>query len=380
MVKPKTLFDSFSSRGISKFSGVPDSLLKYFCAYVTENSSKYDHKITANEGSAIALAAGQYISTGRPSVVYLQNSGFGNLINPLLSLADPKVYGIPMILIVGWRGEPGVKDEPQHIKQGHVMENLIKACEIPYAIMPEDDHQIESFVDKALRKSIEMKSPFVILVKKGTFSEYKLESKKSKLDISREEAIEAIVQLSDHNDIFVSTTGMPSRELFEIREKYNQNHSRDFLTVGSMGHASMIALGISENLTNTHIICLDGDGSSIMHMGNLTSIGQAKNKKLIHIVLNNGAHDSVGGQPTCANEIDLLGIAKSCGYSSFNSVDTVLKISEVFKNAKTSFGPHFIEVKVKKGARKELGRPTSSPKENLEKLMNFINVLSDEVL
>ena len=147
-----------------------------------------------------------------------------------------------------------------------------------------------------------------------------------------------------------------------------------------MGHASMIALGISENLTNTHIICLDGDGSSIMHMGNLTSIGQAKNKKLIHIVLNNGAHDSVGGQPTCANEIDLLGIAKSCGYSSFNSVDTVLKISEVFKNAKTSFGPHFIEVKVKKGARKELGRPTSSPKENLEKLMNFINVLSDEVL
>ena len=263
------------------------SLLKNICAYISDNTTPSEHLITANEGSAVALAVGQYIATRKPSLVYMQNSGFGNAINPLLSLADAKVYGIPMLVMVGWRGEPGVKDEPQHIKQGEVMQPLLDACNLPTIIIHAETKNIEEVLQSAVKLTIANNQPVVLLVKKGTFGPYKL--KNVMLDIaepSREDAIQKIVEASEEEDIFVSTTGMASRELFEIRVKNQQTHDKDFLTVGAMGHASMIALGMAQN-TDTHVLCIDGDGASIMHLGNLTTMGQSVAKNLIHIILNN---------------------------------------------------------------------------------------------
>ncbi len=372
MIEVKSFFDSLKANGIRGFSGVPDSLLKDFCAYVSDNTSETEHTITANEGSAVALAVGQYLSTGQPSLVYMQNSGIGNAINPLLSLADAKVYGVPMLLMVGWRGEPGVKDEPQHIKQGAVMTELLDACQIPHTIIGASTKNIDQIIQQAVTRSIESKQPYLLLIKKGTFDSYALKTKQSDIaDSSREEAISKVLSASDEDDVFVSTTGMTSRELFELRESYKQGHNKDFLTVGSMGHASMIALGVSQG-TNKHVFCIDGDGACLMHLGNITTVGMSKPKNLIHILLNNAAHDSVGGQPTCANSIPISAIADVCGYSSIKTISNILEIEDHIASIKEEPGPHFLEIKVKKGARSDLGRPTSSPMENKEALMNYL--------
>lgn len=372
MIRPKVFFDALQHSGIYNFSGVPDSLLKYICAYISDNTPAENHLITANEGSAISLAVGQYISTGKPSCVYLQNSGFGNTINPLLSLADTKVYSIPMILMIGWRGEPGIKDEPQHIKQGEVMEQLLEACDIPYVIIDSQTNDISNVLKLLVYQSIDESRPVAILVRKGTFEPYKLQKIEADISqITREDAIRKVLEVSQSRDIFVSTTGMASRELFEIRKANNQTHQHDFLTVGSMGHANMIALGISQNISR-YVFCIDGDGASIMHLGNLTSIGQSKASNLIHILLNNAAHDSVGGQPTSANMINISEIASSCGYSSSSSISSINELQEIITILKSTPGPHFLEIKVSKGSRDNLGRPTSTPIENKEALMeNF---------
>ena len=369
MIDVKDFFDTLRDQGVINFSGVPDSLLKNICAYISDNTAEDEHLITANEGSAISLAVGQYIATGKPSLVYMQNSGFGNAINPLLSLADVKVYSIPMLVMIGWRGEPGVKDEPQHIKQGEVMEQFLEVCDLPTIIIHAETKNIEEVLQSAVKLTIANNQPVVLLVKKGTFGPYKL--KNVMLDIaepSREDAIQKIVEASEEEDIFVSTTGMASRELFEIRVKNQQTHDKDFLTVGAMGHASMIALGMAQN-TDTHVLCIDGDGASIMHLGNLTTMGQSVAKNLIHIILNNAAHDSVGGQPTVAHSIDFPLIAKACGYASVKSMSKLDEIGGYIEKIKGQSGPHLLEVKIKKGSRGDLGRPTSSPHQNKEALM-----------
>ena len=369
MIEVKEFFDTLRSEGVRRFCGVPDSLLKNICAYISDNTTPNEHLITANEGSAVALAVGQYIASGKPSLVYMQNSGFGNAINPLLSLADAKVYGIPMLVMVGWRGEPGVKDEPQHIKQGEVMERLLDACDLPTIIISAETKSIVGVLKSAVALTISNNQPVILLVKKGTFGPYKLQNTIPDIaESSREDAIEMIVEASEVDDVFVATTGMPSRELFEIRVKNKQPHDKDFLTVGSMGHANMIALGIAQN-TDRHVFCIDGDGASIMHLGNLTSTGQSGAKNLIHIVLNNAAHDSVGGQPTCADLIDLPLIAKACGYASVKSMSKLDEIQNYIEEIKGQSGPHLLEVRIKKGSRSDLGRPTSSPNQNKEALM-----------
>lgn len=373
MIYAKDFFDALVQHNVTKFSGVPDSLLKSVCAFIADNASQADHLVVANEGAAVALAVGQYLSTGNPSLVYMQNSGFGNAVNPLLSLADEQVYGIPMIVLVGWRGEPGVSDEPQHIKQGRIMEELLAACELPYEIIDQSVDNIFDVIERNVALAKAKTTPVVLLVKKGVFAEYKLRNREADISsLSRESAIREVIRVSGKDDIFVSTTGMPSRELFEIRVFNTQGHDHDFLTVGSMGHASMIALGVYQSRSEGHVFCLDGDGSSIMHLGNFTSVGQSGAENLIHIVLNNAAHDSVGGQPTCANHIDLPSIAKSCGYRTAVSLSTADDISSAILSGKSAVGPHFIEIKVKKGARADLGRPTSTPSENKVALMDFL--------
>jgi len=372
MISVKEFFDGLIDNGLSNFSGVPDSLLKNICGYISDHTTPRQHLITANEGSAIALAVGQYITTRRPSLVYMQNSGFGNAINPLLSLADSKVYGVPMVLMVGWRGEPGVKDEPQHIKQGEIMERLLNACHLPYIIISAETCNVSKVLKSAIEQTITNSQPVVLLVKKDTFEPYELKNIAPNLsEESREDAINKVVEASGKDDIFVSTTGMSSRELFEIRVRNKQSHTQDFLTVGSMGHANMIALGIAEN-TDRHVFCLDGDGASLMHLGNLASVGQSGAKNFIHILLNNAAHDSVGGQPTSASIIKIPSIAKACGYASSVSVSNINDIKNAIELLKCQSGPHLLEVKVRKGSRSDLGRPTSTPIQNKEGLMKLL--------
>jgi len=375
MIDPKVFTNLLSGHGTDFFTGVPDSLLKSFCAWVTDNSGQ-NHIIAVNEGAAIALAAGYHLATGKIPFVYMQNSGIGNAVNPLLSLTDGDVYQIPMVLLVGWRGEPGVKDEPQHVKQGKVTCSLFDSMGIPYLVLSDNETEAAKQLEDCYSKINKNGTPFALIIKKDTFSPYTLSSDSSNAaQMTREDAIEEIILSSLPNEVFISTTGMASRELFELRSKHNMGHERDFLTVGSMGHASSLALSIALNKPNLPVTCIDGDGAALMHLGSMAAIGERNPKNLRHIVLNNNAHDSVGGQPTIADKIDLCGIARSCGYKQVFSVKTKDELKNVLNNqcSNEEKSPIFIEVIVRKGNRKDLGRPNTSPQENKNAFMKFIN-------
>lgn len=375
MINTEEFYKGLKSNGIDFFVGVPDSLLKDFCAYIKDNVDSKNNIVAANEGNALAIASGHYLATGNPALVYMQNSGQGNIINPIASLNDPLVYSIPALLVIGWRGEPNKKDEPQHKKQGLVTLKLLDALDIEYSILTEkDDTNIwQKKISEAVEYMKREKKPYALVVTKGTFSTYKLkEQSKVNFEMSREDAIKEIVTSLDDEDIIVSTTGMASRELFEVRESRNMGHEKDFLTVGSMGHASQIALGISLSKPNRNVYCLDGDGSLLMHLGGLAIIGSQKVENFRHIVINNGAHDSVGGQSTVGFDIDIPSIAKSCGYNETFTVSTVKDLKIALTKLINSKGAALLEVKVRKGARKDLGRPTTSPIENKEAFMKFL--------
>jgi len=387
MISPKNFYELLIKKEIKFFTGVPDSLLKDFCAYIVDNTDKKNNIIAANEGGAIALAAGYHLSSRKIGLVYMQNSGQGNSINPLVSLTDSDVYSIPMLLLIGWRGEPGKEDEPQHVKQGKITLELLNTLEIPYEIIPDSIEDAKNSLDKAINYMKNNNAPFALVVKKNTFEKYDLKNKvKTSFDLNREEAMKLIVNNLDSQNIIISTTGKISRELFEYREELGQEHKTDFLTVGSMGHSSQIALGIALQKQDKQIYCFDGDGSVIMHMGSLAIIGQQAPKNFKHIIFNNGAHDSVGGQPTVGFEINLQSIAKDCGYKTTLKAESKLEVIEKINLIKSVEGPAFLEIKVNKGARKDLGRPTKSSKENKKDFMGFLekwskkNILDLELL
>lgn len=366
-------FDLLKEKEINFFTGVPDSLLKYFCYYITDNVDSKNHIIAANEGGSIALASGYHLSTGKIGLVYMQNSGQGNAINPLVSLADSDVYSIPILLLIGWRGEPGRQDEPQHIKQGKITLNLLDTLGIPYEILPDSLEETEKILEKAVKYMKEKNAPFALVVKKDTFEEYILKNDtQTYFEMEREEAIELVMDSLSPEDIIISTTGKTSRELFEYREELKQSHNKDFLTVGSMGHSSQIALEIALQKPEKQIYCFDGDGSVIMHMGSLAIIGQRAPKNFKHIIFNNGAHDSVGGQPTAGFEIDFQLIAKACGYKTVLKAETAEAIKKNIELLKTNEGLALLEIGVNKGARKDLGRPTITPKDNKKAFMEFM--------
>ncbi len=382
MIDPKYFYDVLKKEGVDFFCGVPDSLLKEFCKYIESNNNKYNHVISANEGSAIAIASGYHLATGKIPLVYLQNSGIGNTINPLLSLADKEVYSIPLILLIGWRGEPGVKDEPQHIKQGRISQNLLNAIEIPFKIIDGNNVDTENNIKWAVSTAKAKSSPVAILVKKNSFNKIE-KSFSSEINnehlLTREKVISFIAKHMPKGNKIVSTTGMISRELYEQRDFLNQDHSSDFLTVGSMGHASQIALGISLSSPKMKIVCLDGDGSILMHMGGLTNIGTYRDINFFHIVLNNGAHDSVGGQPTLGREISFTKIAKACNYEIV--VGPLINENEIEKNLielSNIKGTRFLEIIIKKGSRKDLGRPKESPIHNKEIFVSKIKKYLEE--
>lgn len=306
--------------------------------------------------------------------VYMQNSGEGNIINPLASLTDKEVYGIPVLLLIGWRGRPGVHDEPQHVKQGKVTTGLLNTMGINYTVLSKDENQAYKQIYEAYQYMSRKNECYAIVIEKDTFESYALQNKvDSGLALAREAAIETMVSCLEDNAVVVSTTGMISRELFEIRERKGQDHAHDFLTVGSMGHASQIALGIALHQPNRPVYCFDGDGASIMHMGNMAITAQMQPKNYIHIVFNNGAHDSVGGQPTVGLDINLAAVADAVGYKKTISVSLNQQLESAIKEAQKSDGPVLLEIKVKKGNRKDLGRPTTTPQMNKIALMKFLH-------
>lgn len=376
MISPAFFIEKLRENGIDCFAGVPDSLLKNMCAYITDHFDAAHNIIAANEGAAVGLAAGHYLATGQPACVYMQNSGEGNIINPLASLIDQEVYNIPVLLLVGWRGRPGVHDEPQHVKQGKVTTGLLNVMGINYEVLAKEEDKAEKQIAKAL-KALQNKDMFALVIEKDTFDEYKLQNvEMNDLTMSREEAIQTVAAALGEKDCIVSTTGMISRELFEYRASMNQGHERDFLTVGSMGHASQIALGIALAQPERRVWCFDGDGATIMHMGSMAIVGNKAPKNYVHVVFNNGAHDSVGGQPTVGLKIDLRAIAKAVGYKAAISVSSKEELEKVLPTMKSELstvgGPVLLEVKVKKGNRKDLGRPTTTPIQNKEALMEFL--------
>ena len=376
MIRPEFFIEKLRENGIDCFAGVPDSLLKNICAYITDHCDTEHNIIAANEGAAVGLAAGHYLATGQPACVYMQNSGEGNIINPLASLTDPEVYNIPVLLLIGWRGRPGVHDEPQHVKQGKVTTGLLNTMGINFDVLSKEEDKAEKQIAKAI-DALKKNDVYALVIEKDTFEDYKLQNvEKNDLTMSREEAIQTVAAALGEKDCIVSTTGMISRELFEYRAVMNQGHERDFLTVGSMGHASQIALGIAMAKPDRTVWCFDGDGAAIMHMGSMAIVANKAPKNYVHVVFNNGAHDSVGGQPTVGLKIDLPAVAKAVGYKATISVaskeELEKELSTLNSQLSTVGGHVLLEVKVKKGNRKDLGRPTTTPIQNKEALMDFL--------
>ena len=453
MISPEFFASELRRGGVDFFAGVPDSLLKSFCAWLSDNIGPSSHIIAANEGAAVALAAGHFLSTGRPGCVYMQNSGEGNAINPLASLTDADVYSIPVLLLIGWRGCPGVHDEPQHVKQGKVTLSLLETMGIPFSVLSGDEAEASAQVSAACRV-LSSGQVYALVVRKDTFTSYdgpsdhahsgspsghpRLDSPSGhayvgndggscpqglnagdhahsgrtsviadcdrqsvpldndatcdktrptadspdsrqavdcdRQSLSREEAIQIVAGATGLRDVIVSSTGMISRELFEYREATGGDHSRDFLTVGSMGHASQIALGISLEKPDRRVWCFDGDGAVIMHMGSMATVGTKAGPNFVHVVFNNGAHDSVGGQPTVGFQIDLPGVACACGYPHVFMVSTKDELGFVISSVvgKSQIGPVFLEIQVRKGNRPDLGRPTTTPLQNRDAFMDFL--------
>lgn len=365
------------------YCGVPDSLLKDLCGYITDNIPANNHMIVPNEGCAIGVAAGYHLNTGRIPVVYFQNSGLGNAVNPLLSLSHQNVYSIPMLLLIGWRGEVGKKDEPQHLVTGRIMIDMLKLLDIPFDVLPDYEEGIQHSVQTAAHYMRNNNAPYALLVRKRTFLPYDFQSgiEYDEHLLSRKEAIQHIVDNVNGKSAFIPTTGFTSRELYEIRRdlqgKTGNNDVKEFLTVGSMGHASAIALGMAQSCaadTARNVVCIDGDGALLMHLGTMSLVGHSRLSNMKHVLINNGCHDSVGGQPTTTSNTDFVAIAKACGYkhcvSVSNKDDVIAAVQDMDK---ASEGPYFLEINTKPGASKNLARPKSTPLQNKHDFMTFIN-------
>lgn len=363
-MKASDFYGELTARGLEAFYGVPDSLLKEFCACVTASAPAGQHIIAANEGNALALAAGHYLATGKPAVVYMQNSGLGNVVNPLLSLTDAAVYSIPALLVIGWRGEPGVHDEPQHITQGRLTLPLLEALEVEHAVL-EDLSQVATAAEYMAAHS----RPYALVVRKGAFEPHPgAAAAAPRYALAREEAIRCVAELLGERDVVVSTTGMISRELYENRP----SHEKDFLTVGSMGHASSIALGIALAKPERRVYCLDGDGALLMHLGASAVLAAHAPGNLKHILINNEAHDSVGAQPTVMPGVNVPQLAQAVGYGQVYRAQTLEELRAVWPEFAGSDSLSLLEINVKCGSRKDLGRPKERPVENKRAFMEFL--------
>lgn len=374
MIDIKAFSEILKQNNIEFIAGVPDTLLNDFCLFVEESWPADKHVIAANEGNAVAMAAGYHLATNTVPMVYMQNSGIGNAVNPLISLTHQSVYGIPIVLLIGWRGEPGIKDHPQHTKQGELTPVLMNDLDIPWKKLTDDIKEAAEIIKWAVNDAVENSRPVALLVPKRVLEKGEKAGFEDQPGLmSREEAINCIVETLPKNTIYVAATGRATRELFEVRRLRNETHEHDFLNVGAMGHTSSIAAGIALANKSRFVVCLDGDASAIMHMGAMAVLGQKKELgNLLHIVLNNGVHESVGGQKAASAHIELFSIARNAGYNTSNSQILAEKslISALKEFILLTDGPKFIEVKIKKGMRKDLPPLKFELKQHKSLIMN----------
>lgn len=375
------LLNACEQAGIDFFTGVPDSQLKGLCdlLYVRYGVHSPYHLVAANEGNAIGLCAGHYLATGRPALCYMQNSGLGNAVNPLASLMDAQVYHLPCLLVVGWRGEPGVHDEPQHVKQGQITLSQLDLLGIPYRVLGKDTTPEQFQADFAfLRQCLAQQQTAALVVRKGGLTcPFKAEYGNENA-LLREKAAEMLLMAMGETDVVISTTGKLSREIFELREKHGRGHERDFLTVGSMGHASMIALQMALEQPTRRVWCLDGDGAALMHLGAMAVIAQRKPENLVHVVINNAAHETVGGMPVCEGALHAAALAQAVGYPIIREVSDAESLQSALTQITAQPGLTLLEVHCAVGARADLGRPTTTPVENRDALMRFLGSREDE--
>jgi len=377
-IEPKVIVDFFKSKEVEMVTGVPDSVLSGLIDALASEFTGSQHITAANEGNAAAIAIGHYLSSGSPAVVYLQNSGLGNLVNPIVSLANKRIYEIPAMLIVGWRGEPGKKDEPQHLFQGLITKELLELLEIPVFLI-DDNANCLDVLEAAWKKMSESQQFTAVIVKNDAFV------KKEQIhgsnvcsphfSLSREAAIEELFDLISDEYFVIATTGKCGREVFEVRERRGEANT-DFLTVGGMGHASSIALGICASQPTKKVLCIDGDGALLMHLGALPVVGSVAPKHFIHAVMNNQCHESVGGQETVICDVDLKLMIKGAGYKSYNLVTSKKHLKDVWLSLMSKDGPHFIEIKINSSSRQNLGRPKDTPIENRNKFMQKFKLLN----
>lgn len=344
--------------GVEFITGVPDTLLNEFCLSVQQNWSQNKHVIAANEGNAVALAAGYHLSNGSVPLVYMQNSGMGNTLNPLLSLTNKEVYSIPMILLIGWRGDPTVSDHAQHKKQGELTPVLLDDLDIPYKILEDDEKQPFEATKWAIQQAKKIKTPVALIAKKGVLEKGEKEDL-SKLNsenpMYREDVIEHLLEHLPEDTIFVASTGRATRELYYLRKSRGESHGNDFLNIGAMGHTSSIAVGIALSQTERLVVCLDGDAAAIMHMGAFAIHGKLKLPNFLHVVMNNGVHESVGGQPSVGFDINLTQIARYSGYETIqNPVKSGLELTSSVDQLLKRGKPSFVEVHIRKGMRSKL--------------------------
>ena len=351
MINPEIFYNTLHREGVDFYAGVPDSYLNGFCNYLLDNLDLNKHVIVANEGNAIAIASGYYFATNTIPLVYMQNSGMGNALNPLVSLVDRYVYSVPMILLIGWRGEPSTGDHPQHKTQGEITTKLLEMLNIPYVIAEDDNLKLKDQTRWAVRTAKEIKGPVAIIGRKGVFASEKKENIiDTRYHMSREDAIEIILDTLPKDTIYTATTGRATRELYFLREKRKEGHQYDFLNVGSMGHASSVAHGIALANKRRKVVCLDGDSATIMHMGAMTMVSKLDLPNFIHIILNNGAHESVGGQPSVGQLINFTMIAEGAGYiTPGKAVTSEEELTKALCQMKTVEKACFIDVRIHKG-------------------------------
>ncbi len=373
-MKASELLLQLEHMGIDTIAGVPDSTLKQFCDGVQTYKGKMGHYVTANEGAAVGVAIGSYLATGRPACVYMQNSGIGNAVNPLASLANGEVYGIPMLFIVGWRGEPGVKDEPQHVFQGKITCQLFETLAVSCRVIDKETTAEEmKAVLREAGETLARGEQFALIVKKGTFEKESSFQWTNGNSMVREEVLGQILRVLPRDVVIVSTTGKISRELYERSDAIYGGHENIFMTVGGMGHASMIALGIAEKRPDKKVVCIDGDGAALMHMGALPFIAARAPKNFYHIVINNMAHESVGAMPTGCQQASFAGIAAAAGYRATDKLETEEAVGRIGGRIEAEEGPVLFEIPVSLGARSDLGRPKESARQNKENFMAFLN-------
>lgn len=372
-MKASRLLEQLEKMGIQTIAGVPDSTLKQFCDGVQTYQGSLKHYVTANEGAAVGLAIGSYLAAGKPACVYMQNSGIGNIVNPLASLANRDVYGIPMLFVVGWRGEPGVKDEPQHVFQGKITCELFETLSVPYRVIDQDtsDEEMDAILVEA-EKILSQGDQFAVIVKKGTFEKEAPFEWTNGNQMVREEVLGSILKGLSRETVIVSTTGKISRELYEQSEAIYGDHDNIFMTVGGMGHASMIALGIAKNRPDKRIVCIDGDGAALMHMGALPFIAAQAPENFYHIVINNQAHESVGAMPTGCQQAEFARIAQAAGYRETGKLADMESVQRIGEWVQKMTGPVLWEIPVSLQVRSDLGRPKESARENKEGFMGFL--------